>query len=146
MIFNTRRRFITGICLFISLFSSTTISASSKLESELVALPLRSLNFNLSNVDIQKIKNVFEAVRKFGEEQNFAVRIAQTEPDMHYIAELWRHDLHIIVTNPFTPSGFSFALYLTFPHSVQNQLLDEVVDAFRSAISQLPNIKWVPAR
>ena len=93
-------------------------------------IPLRSIAIE---IDPLRIEEVYDQIRSFSDKNGFAVRIAATRPDgLHFIAQLWREDIKIVVLNPFEPPEIRISFYknseLAVPESSIDALQNELTD------------------
>ena len=87
----------------------------------------------------------FEAIRAFSAKNDFAYRIAPSNPGTgSYLVQLWRDDIKLVAVNSLTPTEFTYYIYDTCscgPSLPQSQLL-AVAGELRQAISQVKSAKF----
>ena len=76
------------------------------------------------------------AIRKYADEQAFAIRIAPSDPsDEHIVIQLWREDVKLIGTNPFEPEDFRIYFYRNCGESLGESTISALAEALRLAVS-----------
>jgi hypothetical protein len=88
-------------------------------------------------------RNVFLAeVAKFADEERFAIRIAEPRSDReHFVVDMWREDVDIIILNPFDdPTQFRCAFYQAGALPVPNDVILRLADHLKRIATEVAGV------
>jgi hypothetical protein len=89
------------------------------------------------------VNDLLEQLKKFAEENGFAIRVGHTTPDgKRVLVQMWREDIKIIAVNPFDTGAFRVSFYQTCACSQQMvpNSVGALFDKLKSAVSAIPGI------
>jgi hypothetical protein len=83
-------------------------------------------------------------VTKFAEKEAFAIRTSQPRQDgEHFLVQLWRQDVKIIILNPFDdPTEFSCFFYQTGTEPVPGEVVDELAKHLRGELGLISGVSF----
>jgi hypothetical protein len=84
------------------------------------------------------------AIRKYADEQAFAIRIAPSDPSgEHLLIQLWREDVKIIGVNPFKPEEFRISFYRNCGEPLPEAQVSALAESLRLALAKISTINQV---
>ncbi len=114
---STRATGMMFICLLLGIligYSAKTLAVIREENKNTAAYqkyPRRSI---IVKIETTQREQLFDQMRKFADDQGFAIRIAPTSPSgADFIVEMWREDTKIISLNSFDPGTFSIDFFDT---------------------------------
>jgi hypothetical protein len=101
-------------------------------------LPSSTINFSFPD---EATDNFIQAVKQFAEENAFAVRVGHTRPDgKHFLIQMWREDLKVIVLNPSDPGRFRVSFYQNSKHAVSKEFVDNLLQRLENDARRVTGI------
>jgi hypothetical protein len=133
------------ICLLLGVligYSAKTLAVIREENKDTAAYqkyPRRTIVVKIETTQQEKL---FDVMRKFADDQGFAIRIASTSPSgANFIVEMWREDTKIIALNSFDPGTFSIDFFDTDSAIKSPEwALNSLVSDFKSYINEVPNV------
>lgn len=120
-------------------FAAPTNATSDNCASSSTKQPVQIENLS---VDDHARAKFIDALKTFGEENGFVVRIAQTTPDgKHFHIAMRRSDLSVRFLNSFDPQVFRIAFYITCEQIVSKETITLLIDDLKAKLSLISGIE-----
>jgi hypothetical protein len=93
-------------------------------------------------IEVSQQELLFDEMRKFADDQGFAIRIAPTTPTgVDYSIEMWRQDVMILAFNNSDPAMFRFSFFDTDSAILQPEfVLSSLEGELKNYINEIPNV------
>lgn len=92
-------------------------------------------------IDVDQRENLFDQLRAFAEKHSFAIRIAPTTPNTdHYLGQLWREDIKLVMVNPFEEGKYRIYFYKNDVDTVSGEILDLLASDLQFFLSDVPDL------